>query len=63
MSSLSGASVVFLAIEDIPDVLNTPDIANMLQYFCTNTHAFWVIFRSFFASTLARSCGNENEGY
>ena len=43
MSCLSEANVVFLAIEDIPDVFNTPDIANVLQYFCNTTHAFWVI--------------------
>ena len=63
MSCLSKANVVFLAIEDLPDVFNTPDIANVLQYFCNTTHAFWVIFGDFFSLTLGRSCGNENEEY
>ena len=44
MSCLSEADVFFVAIEDFPDVLNTPDIANVLQYFCNTTHAFWVDF-------------------
>ena len=48
MSCLSEADVVFVAVEDFPDVLNDPDIANVLQYFCNTTHAFWIVFLMIF---------------
>ena len=47
MSCLSEPNVVFVAIEDFPDVLNSSDIAYVQHYFCKGTHAFRVLF-SFF---------------
>ena len=63
MSYLCKANVVFIVIEDFLDLLNTLDVAYVLQYFCTDTHAFRVNFGRFFITTLRHSCGNKIEEY